>query len=316
MTDGAALLEAARGGDRRALARLLTLVERGGEQSDGVVAAARAFGGAAHVVGITGAPGVGKSSLAAALVAELRRRGHSVGVIAVDPSSPHSGGALLGDRVRMERLHGDPGVFVRSVASRGASGGLADAASAATLVLTAAGFHTVLLETVGAGQADLDVATAAQTVLLVVAPGLGDGVQALKAGIVEIADVIAVNKADHSGADQLVADLAFACGPLGAGAQRIPIVKTVATTGDGIPELADALAAHRAVDGATGAATPVRLAERRVLRAAARRVMAALERAARSDGRLDGLARAVAARRLTADEAARRLLTSGQSEHA
>ncbi|HET7769103.1 MAG TPA: methylmalonyl Co-A mutase-associated GTPase MeaB, partial [Chloroflexota bacterium] len=298
------LFGAARNGDRRALAQLLSAVERDEPGIERVLEAALPHARAAHVVGITGAPGVGKSTLAAALARELRTSGERVAIVAVDPSSPHTGGALLGDRVRMAALHDDPGVFVRSLASRGAAGGLADAAAETALVLAACGYAHVLVETVGAGQGELDVATECDTTLLVVAPGLGDEVQALKAGIVEVADVIAVNKADRDEADRLVADLAFA---RESHDESAPVLKTVATSGEGVPELAAALRAHRTAASARPSGRRQRLAERRVLRAAAQLVLARLAERAGAQP-LAELGSQVAARRLTSRTAARRLL--------
>ena len=299
-----ALLAAARRGDRRALARLLSAVERDAPGIEPVLEASLPLSGEAHVVGITGAPGAGKSTLAAALARALRQSGERVAIVAVDPSSPYSGGALLGDRVRMSALHDDSGVFVRSLASRGASGGLAEAAAETAAVLAACGFGRVFVETVGAGQGELDVASECDTTLLVTAPGLGDEVQALKAGIVEVADVIAVNKGDREGADRLVADLSFAREVRER--WTVPVLKTVATTGVGMSELLAALAAHRAAlrDGRDERRQG--LGERRVLRAAAQLAVERLSE--RAGDTLAALAAEVGARRLTARSAARRLL--------
>ena len=304
-----ALLESARSGDRRALAQLLSSVERGDPGIEEVLEAALPLARPAHVVGITGAPGAGKSTLAAALARTLREGGTKVAIVAVDPSSPYTGGALLGDRVRMAALHDDRSVFVRSMASRGAAGGLAEAAAECALVLAACGYDHVLVETVGAGQGELDVAAECETTLLVVAPGLGDEVQALKAGIVEVADVIAVNKADRDGADRLVADLSFA--RESHARWQAPVLKTVATTGEGVPELAKALEAHRAATVATAEAPDERrqrLAERRVLRAAAQLAVTRLAERMSGDDSLAALATQVGTRRLSVRSAARRLL--------
>jgi LAO/AO transport system kinase len=301
------LFEAARGGDRRALAQLLSAVERGDPGSEAVLEAALPNARRAHVVGITGAPGAGKSTLAAALARTLRTGGSRVAIVAVDPSSPYTGGALLGDRVRMTALYDDPGVFVRSLASRGAAGGLAEAAAESALVLAACGYDHVLVETVGAGQGELDVAAECEATLLVLAPGLGDEVQALKAGIVEVADVIAVNKADRDGADHLVADLTFAR-ETDTGSWHVPVLKTVATTGEGVPELMAALAAHRTATSGAPDERRRRLAERRVLRAAAQLAVTRLTERTAGDETLRTLAVQVGDRRLTARAAARRLL--------
>jgi LAO/AO transport system kinase len=204
----------------------------------------------AFVIGLTGSPGVGKSTLADALIARLRQRGERVGVVAIDPVSPFSGGALLGDRVRMQRHANDPDVFVRSLSTRGAMGGLSRSADATVLVLSAWGARVVVLETVGVGQDEIDVCRSADTTLVVSAPGFGDGVQALKAGLLEVADVLVANKADRPGADALVSELesavALGVGRVGSGAVFVPrIVRTVANTGHGVEGLLDAIEAHR-----------------------------------------------------------------------
>jgi len=238
-------------GDRRALARVLTLVEDGPPQIQReVIARLHARAGRTRLIGITGAPGVGKSSVTSALVAVLRARGRRVAVLAVDPSSPLTGGALLGDRIRMQAHHGDPGVFVRSMAARGHLGGLAAAVPAAALVLDAAGFDDVVVETVGVGQSEVDIAALADTTLVVLAPGLGDSVQAAKAGILEIADVLVVNKADQPGAGRLESELRGML-ELGHAAEVAadtgwipPVLRTVAVRGEGVGELLDAVDAH------------------------------------------------------------------------
>jgi LAO/AO transport system kinase len=191
-------------GDRRALARVISLVEDGGASAEAALAGLFPHTGRAHVVGVTGAPGTGKSTLVNQLAKALRAEGRRVGVVAVDPTSPFTGGAILGDRIRMHDLAGDPGVFIRSMATRGSLGGLARATADVVKVLDAAGFDLILIETVGAGQAEVDIASAAHTVLVVAAPGMGDEVQAIKAGILEIADILVVNKADLPHADSAV----------------------------------------------------------------------------------------------------------------
>src|SRR5512143_1662242 len=189
-------------GDRRALARLITHVENGHTGVDLALAALYPRTGRAHIVGVTGAPGTGKSTLVAALAREVRRRGRTVGIVSVDPTSPYTGGALLGDRIRMQDLTGDQGVYMRSLASRGSVGGLSDAADDVVRVIDAFGRDMIFVETVGAGQAEVDIARAAHTTIVIEAPGLGDEIQAFKAGILEIADVFVVNKADREGADR------------------------------------------------------------------------------------------------------------------
>jgi LAO/AO transport system kinase len=241
------LVEAARAGDHRAVARLVSLVEDGASQLREVTAALSRVTGNAYVVGVTGSPGVGKSTLTSGLVAAYRRDGATVGVLAVDPSSPFSGGALLGDRVRMQEHATDSKVYIRSMASRGHLGGLAAATPQALRVLDAAGCDLVILETVGVGQAEVEVAGMADTTLVLLAPGLGDGIQAAKAGLLEVGDVYVVNKADREGADQVARDLrsVLALVPVPAGEWRRPILRTVATSGKGLPELVNAIASHR-----------------------------------------------------------------------
>jgi LAO/AO transport system kinase len=253
--DVADLVARARRGEHRAVARLISLVETddaGTPLLREVAAALAPHTGRAHVVGLTGPPGVGKSTTTSALVTALRRRDRRVGVLAVDPSSPFSGGALLGDRVRMGEHAGDDGVFIRSMASRGHLGGLARSTPQALRVLDAAGCDVVLVETVGVGQSEIEVVALADTTVVLLAPGMGDEVQAAKAGILEVADVLVVNKADRDGATRTRHDLeqavAMSAGdPAGWRAQwRRPVVATVAVGGEGIDELVAALDAHRA----------------------------------------------------------------------
>ena len=248
--DVADLVRRASDGEPRAVARLISLVENDTGELRDIAAALAPYGGHAQVVGLTGAPGVGKSTITSALVTVLREAGKRVGVLAVDPSSPFSGGALLGDRVRMQDHATDDGVFIRSMASRGQLGGLAAAVPQALRVLDAAACDVVLVETVGVGQAEVEIASLADTTLLVLAPGLGDGIQAAKAGIIEIADVFVVNKADRDGAEQVARDLRYMQSLGGrhsdAGAWRPPIVKTVAARGDGVDKLVEAIENHRA----------------------------------------------------------------------
>lgn len=247
--DVADLVERARSGNARAVARLISLVENDSPTLREVAAALAPHSGRAQVVGLTGSPGVGKSTSTNALVAALRASDKRVGVLAVDPSSPFSGGALLGDRVRMQDHAGDDGVFIRSMASRGQLGGLSAAVPQALRVLDAAGCDVVLIETVGVGQAELEIASLADTTLLVLAPGFGDGIQAAKAGIIEIADVFVVNKADRDGADQVARDLRHMQSLGGRNdperGWRPPIVKTVASRGGGVGDVVAAIDAHR-----------------------------------------------------------------------
>lgn len=232
-------------GERRALARLLSLVEDGDrERVRAVVELLHPPAGRAEVVGLTGAPGAGKSTLAAALVAAWRRQGRQVAVLAIDPSSPLTGGALLGDRIRLQAHALDDGVYVRSMASRGHAGGLAWAAPHALAVLDAAGFDVVLLETVGVGQGEVEVATVADATVVAVAPGMGDAVQAAKAGVLEVGDVLCVTKGDLPGAERTVAELEDA--QRDGGLAATPVLRTSALAGEGVDELVEALSALRA----------------------------------------------------------------------
>jgi LAO/AO transport system kinase len=243
-----ALVTAADGGDPRALARLISLVENGSPQLRGVMRLIASRTGQARVIGLTGAPGVGKSTVTGALVRAYRDADLRVGVLAVDPTSPFTGGALLGDRVRMQDHATDGGVFIRSMASRGHLGGLSWAAPQALRILDAAGFDVIMIETVGVGQAEVEIASLADTTLVIVAPGMGDSVQAAKAGILEIADIFVVNKSDRPGAQETIRDLRtmLAMASYGEGAWKPPIVSTSAMSGEGIDDLVARLNAHAA----------------------------------------------------------------------
>ena len=238
-------------GDRRAIARAISRVESEGASAASMVRAVYSRTGRGYLVGVTGAPGVGKSTLVDRLVQTLRSRGRTVGVLAVDPSSPFSGGAVLGDRVRMQTHAGDDGVFVRSMASRGQLGGLARATGDAALVLDAAGFEVIIIETVGVGQAEVEISRAADVTLVVTMPGGGDGVQALKAGVMEIADLFVVNKADHAGADRAVAEIesVLHLNDYRPGDWRPPVLRTRATEGRGVEEVVAAMDRFRARSG-------------------------------------------------------------------
>jgi LAO/AO transport system kinase len=231
------------------VARLISLVENASPLLPEVAAALAPHTGNAQIIGLTGSPGVGKSTSTTALVRAFRGRDLRVGVLAVDPSSPFSGGALLGDRVRMQDHATDKGVFIRSMASRGHLGGLSWATPQALRVLDAAGCDVILVETVGVGQAEVDIASSADTTVVLLAPGMGDGIQAAKAGILEIADLFVVNKADRDGADTTVRDLRYMLSLGGrhseAGSWRPPILKTVASRSEGVEEVLDAIAKHR-----------------------------------------------------------------------
>ncbi len=277
-----------RAGDRRALARALTWAENGTPQVD-VLLAGLASAGAAHRVGITGAPGVGKSTLVSAMTRYWRGQDKQVGILAVDPSSPFTGGALLGDRVRMVEHTGDAGVFIRSLATRGALGGLAPGVYDAADLLDAAGFDPVLIETVGVGQSELEICRAADTTVLVLAPGAGDEVQGMKAGLLEAADVLVVNQADRDGAEALAKALEAALDLRTADRPRPQILLTTATAAKGVEALCDVLDARMA-DGTA------QLAARRLERAAARLRAGVLRRldAGFRAGREDALAAAAA----------------------
>ncbi|MFH0751097.1 MAG: methylmalonyl Co-A mutase-associated GTPase MeaB [Chloroflexota bacterium] len=287
---GRELAEGALKGDHRALARLLTAVENRTPAAESALRRLHPEAGRAHLVGITGAPGAGKSTLVAALIGEIRTSGRTVAVIAVDPSSPITGGALLGDRVRMQSYASDDGVFIRSMASRGHAGGLAASSVAAATVLDAAGFDLILLETVGTGQSEVEVAAAADTTVVLEAPEMGDEVQAIKAGLLEVADIVVVNKGDRPGAQRTAAELramlsavasprlagprrtgGVAGGVAGGGTTDAPVpgpkrpqpkrpevLVTTAMTGEGVPELLAAIERHREGLGAAEGGIPVR----------------------------------------------------------
>ncbi len=322
---GAELAEAAVAGDRRALAKLLTAVENRTAVAEAAVRHLYPGAGSAHLVGITGAPGAGKSTLVAALIAEARQAGRTVAVVAVDPSSPITGGALLGDRVRMQAYATDDDVFIRSMASRGHAGGLAATSTSAATVLDAAGFDLVLLETVGTGQSEVEVAAAADTTVVLEAPDMGDEVQAIKAGLLEVADIVVVNKGDRPGAQRTAAQLRAmltttatqrrASGP-GREADGHPIPKrpevlvTTASTGEGVPALLEALDRHRAA-GRDGVADAARLAraEAQVWAIVSERLRDRFHGAAARPA-TESTLRAVAEHRLDPYTAADRLLAS------
>jgi len=266
------LLSRARAGEAAALGRLLSRIESGADEVREALAEAYRAGGRAHVLGITGVPGSGKSTLVSRLAQAIRREGSTVAVLAIDPSSPFSGGALLGDRVRMADVALDPGVFIRSMATRGATGGLAMAALGGTDALDACGYGTVIIETVGVGQDEVEIARASQCTIVVSPPGLGDDVQALKAGILEIADIHVVSKCDRADAQRTIADLkavmALSSDP--SSGWRPPVIATSAQTGEGIDELLRAVREHRAFQSSSGlgAARLRRIAEYRALKTA------------------------------------------------
>ncbi len=266
------LTDAALSGDRHALARLLTAIENRTPVAEHALRRLYPQAGRAHLVGITGAPGAGKSTLVAALIGEVRKAGRAVAVIAVDPSSPITGGALLGDRVRMQAYAGDRDVFIRSMAARGHAGGLAATSGAAAAVMDAAGFDLILLETVGTGQSEVEVAAAADTTVVLEAPEMGDEVQAIKAGLLEVADLVVVNKGDRPGAQrtasQLRAMLSAAAPPDPGNGRPRPkrpdVLVTTASTGEGVPQLLGALDRHRAASREAGGSARLARAEHQV----------------------------------------------------
>jgi LAO/AO transport system kinase len=262
------LADRVRRGEPRALARAITLVENETAEGRALVGELYAAGAAAIVIGVTGPPGAGKSTLVDGLIVQARRAGRSVGVLAIDPSSIFTGGAVLGDRIRMGAHAGDPGVFIRSMATRGQLGGLSSAASDAAVLLAAAGREVVIVETVGVGQDEVDVADTADVTVVVLVPGTGDEVQAIKAGIMEIADIFVVNKADREGADRLVqaVEMALSLHAAPAGEEHPPVLRTVATDGTGVDALWAAILSSAQSDRPGGETRQRRRQERRLRR--------------------------------------------------
>jgi LAO/AO transport system kinase len=304
-------------GDPRAIARAISLVEDDGPAAAELVRAIFNRTGRAYLVGVTGPPGAGKSTLVDRLTAEFRRLGRRVGVLAVDPTSPFTGGAVLGDRLRMQSHAEDPAVFIRSMATRGHLGGLAHATGDAALVLDAAGTDVVLIETVGVGQDEVDVIRTADVSIVTLVPGAGDDVQALKAGIMEIADIFVVNKADREGADRVAAEVEanLALHPYGPEEWRPPILKTIATTGAGVAELAAAVDRFRERSAQAASTAGYGLAARRRARiehrlreAVAACFLEHLERQALDPGELASLVDRVVARELDPHSAVAKLL--------
>jgi len=306
----ASLSESLVAGDKRALARAITLIENDDPEGWALVREVFPSTGKARITGFTGPPGVGKSTLIGALTGELRKEGREVAVLSIDPSSPFTRGALLGDRIRLTEHFLDEGVFIRSMASRGALGGLSEATLQAALLMDAAGKDDVLIETVGVGQGEIDIVDHGDTVVLVLMPGSGDSIQALKAGVMEIPDVIVVNKADNPMTDTMVREIrtAISLGP--PSSWKIPIVRTEAATGEGVEELASAIAEHRGYIESEGA-----LAERRarnlrneVLEIAVARLRRRLEASVADDAAVEEILDRVVARQLDPASAADQLL--------
>ncbi len=286
-------------GRGRAIGRAISEVERDSGAVPEILRLLFPRTGRARILGVTGPPGAGKSTLVQRLAQAYRKQGRTVGIVAVDPSSPFTGGAILGDRIRMAEIYTDPGVFIRSMATRGALGGLARATSDAVDVLDAGGFETILVETVGVGQDEVDVVRAADTVAVVLVPGLGDDIQAIKAGILEIADVFIVNKAEREGADRAAAELAMMLDLSPGKAWRPPIVRTTAPSGAGVPEVLRALSAHGEHLAATGEGLRRRAirARSRLLALLEERFRRAVEARAPEQGGLEQAVAAVLARR-------------------
>src|SRR4051812_16105957 len=299
-------------GDRRALARAITLVESDDPAGWELVRAIYPHTGKAAIVGLTGAPGSGKSTLIGALTKLRRATDRDVAVLSIDPSSPFTQGALLGDRIRLTEHFLDPGVFIRSMANRGALGGLSEAALQAALLMDAAGSDDVFLETVGVGQAEVDIIDHADTIVLVLMPGSGDSIQALKAGVMEIPDIIVVNKADHPLTDTMVREIrgVLSLAPTVKGGWRVPILKTEAVRGDGVEALVEKLDEHRAFIEAEGTLSERRRRNLRaeVLALATARLRAQLEAAIGEDDRFAALLDEVVARRLDPASAAAQIL--------
>jgi GTPase len=304
------LAERLMAGDKRALARAISLVENQDAEGDRLVAELFPRTGKARVVGVTGPPGVGKSTLIGALTAELRKADRDVGVLSIDPSSPFTQGAMLGDRIRLADHFLDPGVFIRSMATRGSLGGLAEAALQAALLMDASGKDDVLLETVGVGQGEVDVVDHADTIVLALMPGSGDSIQALKAGVMEIPDVIVVNKSEHPLADTMVREVrsVLSLGPQGD--WKVPVVRTEAAKGRGIADLLERIDAHRRHIEDTGSLADRRARNLRaeVLGIAAARLRRRLEERAGSDPEWEGLLDSVVRRQTDPATAARKLL--------
>ena len=297
--EGAKLAERVLEGDRRAVARAITLAESSAAEARPLMAALYPRTGSAHVIGVTGAPGSGKSTLTDRLIERYRKDGRTVGVVAVDPSSPFTGGALLGDRVRMGLRQTDAGVFIRSMATRGHLGGLARASADAVRILDASGKEVVIVETVGVGQSEVDVMRLADTVLVVAVPGMGDEIQNIKAGLMEIADVFVVNKADREGADRTVAELQAWLEHAPEDGWQQPVMRTTAATGEGIDALVQTLADHKSWRDKRGHADARRRkqAQHEILEVLRERVMRdALSDAKRA--RFDALVAKVAAREI------------------
>lgn len=312
MTKAEEILKGVLSGDRRSIAKAITIIENGMPEAGELIAKIFPHTGKAHIIGLTGAGGAGKSTLIEKIVREYRRRDKTVGVVAVDPTSPFTGGAFLGDRIRMQELSTDESVFIRSMATRNYAGGISKATRDAANILDASGKNVVIIETAGAGQSEVEVVKVAQTIVVMHAPGLGDEIQAIKAGIMEIADIFVVNKADRENANKTAMDIQ-AMLQLGnkKGGWKTPVLKTVALTGEGVPELIEKLEEHRCFLGDDMACRENLLksrAEVELLEAIRERVSSVLIEELKREGKFEELLRDIMQKKTDPASAAERLL--------
>jgi len=303
-------------GDRRNIAKAITLAEDNTPEAQDLISLIYPHTGKAYIVGLTGPGGAGKSTLAEKIVREYRRKGKTVGVVAVDPTSPFSGGAFLGDRIRMQELSTDQGVFIRSMATRNYAGGIARATKDAVKILDASGKDLVLVETVGAGQSEVEIIKVAQTIVVIHAPGLGDEIQAIKAGIMEIADIFVVNKADRENANKTVMDIQsiLQLNNKESG-WKVPVLKTVALTGEGVPELVDKLEEHRRfLDKKLEHERSRERAETELVEAIKEKVVAAIVEDLRKEGKWDEFLQKILRKEIDPASAAERLLKKARTD--
>lgn len=305
------LADAVLKGDRRAIARTITLIENNTPEAQKIVSQLYPHTGKAQIIGVTGPGGAGKSTLVEKLIKELRRQGKTVGVVAVDPTSPFSGGAFLGDRIRMQDLSTDEGVFIRSMATRNNPGGLARATKDAVRILDAAGMNVVIVETVGAGQSEVDIIKIAQTIVVVLAPGLGDEIQAIKAGIMEIGDIFVINKADRENANKAVTDIQAMLQLSNEKNKWVPaIVKTIATTGEGISQLLEKIDEHtKHLKKDEASLRQKRIVETELVEAIKQKTAEHVVEVLRRSGKLDALISSILAREIDPFTAAEKVLT-------
>jgi len=297
-------------GDRRSIARAITIIENNTADAKKLIASIYPHTGKSHIIGLTGPSGSGKSTLIEKIVREYRRKGKTVGVVAVDPTSPFTGGAFLGDRIRMQELSTDPDVFIRSMATRNYSGGIAKATKDAVKVLDAAGKDIILVETVGAGQSEVEVIKVAQTIVVIHAPGLGDEIQAIKAGLMEIADIFVVNKADRENADKAVMDIqAILQLDNKEAAWKTPILKTTALTGEGVPQLIEKIEEHRRfLEKETGRKRSLGKAETELVEAIKEKVTISIIDELKREGKFEELLKKIIEREIDPASAAEKLL--------